>query len=101
MKKIILSLAAVSTLLSLNTSLTKANADTNINYLNNAYQVCEVQTELKNLYLGDSIYNYSVGTIRQNKSIRILNPTTNKLTLYFNFQEDVSSYSVSPYGSFL
>lgn len=101
MKKIILSLAAVSTLLSLNTSLTKANADTNINYLNNAYQVCEVQSELKNLYLGDSIYNYSVGTIRQNKSIRILNPTTNKLTLYFNFQEDVSSYNVSPYGSFL
>ena len=101
MKKIILSVAILSTILSLGNNVIKTNAEVEgIEYKNNAYQICDIQNNLTNLFLGDSIYNSASGTIRMKNSLRLKNPNSKKLTLYFEFKEDISSLNIKPYGEF-
>ena len=103
MNKKILSLAALTIFTSLfSTNIVKTNAETPqpISYVNNAYQMCEVQSTTRNLYLGDSIYNYGLGHLRQNKSIRIKKPISNTLTFYFKFNNSLDTYKYSV-GEFL
>ena len=101
MKKIILSVAILSTILSLGNNVIKTNAEVEgIEYKNNAYQICDIQNNLTNLFLGDSIYNSASGTIRMKNSLRLKNPNSKKLTLYFEFKEDISSLDIKPFGEF-
>ena len=101
MKKIILSLLGFATVLSLNPKTHKTSAETNeVTYLDNAYQICEIQNSLTNLFLGNSIYNSSNGSIRLINSIKINNPQSKKLTMYFKFKEDISNLHSDTNGSF-
>lgn len=101
MKKIILSILSLSFLLTLNTNKHYAHAETTeVTYQNNAYQICEIQNNLTNLFLGNSIYNSSQGCIRLDKSIRVNNPSSKKLTFYFKFKEDLTSLKDTDSGSF-
>ena len=82
MKKIILSVSLLVTMTScLIGNVHKAKADTldDITCINNVYQMHEVQSSNNNLYLGNSIYNYGKGHIRQSNSIRIYKPHQIKL----------------------
>jgi hypothetical protein len=102
MKKIILSIITLSNILSLNPSIRKANAQIvdEVEYLNGAYQICNIQDDLNNLFLQDSIYNSASGSIRMKNSIRIKNSNSKKLTLYYEFTKSIQEYEASPYGSF-
>ncbi|MBE6143423.1 MAG: hypothetical protein E7177_05530 [Erysipelotrichaceae bacterium] len=101
MKKIILSLSILSSILSISSNVKRAKAETiEVEYTNSAYQICEVQSTLNNYFLGDSIYNSGTGTIRLKNSLRIKNPESKKLTFYFEFEEDISSYEIEPFGDF-
>lgn len=96
MNKTILSLTLftiLSSMFTTNRNLVNAETFTEIAYSNNAYQMCNVQDQSTNLYLGDSIYNYSLGSIRQKKSIKIKKPSSNKLTFYFNFYNSLKEYN--------
>ncbi len=101
MKKTILSLLCLTTILNLGNKTHPIHADTNdLTYENKAYQVCEIQNTLKNLFLGNSIYNSSSGCIRLKNSLEINNPTSHKLTFYFKFKETLSLVNMDPYGVF-
>ena len=97
MKKIILSLLTLSTILTIGSKTTQTYASsTDVPYTNNAYQICEIQSSLTNLFLGDSIYNSSTGSIRLKNSIQINNPNSKLLTIYFQFKENISTLDL-PY----
>ena len=101
MKKIILSLLALTSLISISSKPKQTYAATsNVPYSNNAYQICDIQSSLTNLFLGDSIYNSSTGSICLKNSIQINKPSSNYLTLYLQFKENIESMNISAIGSF-
>ena len=58
MKKTILSIISIATILSISCKTHYTQAETkDVVYQNNAYQICEIQNSLDNLFLGNSIYN--------------------------------------------
>ena len=101
MKKIFLSLISIATILSTSGKSHQAFAETNdVIYQNNAYQVCEIQNNINNLFLGNSIYNSSKSCIRLEHSLRINNPDSRKLTFYLKFKENITSLNMDPFGTF-
>ena len=101
MKKIILSLLTLSTILSFSSKTTKAYAsNVDVPYTNNAYQICDVQSSLTNLFLGNSIYNSSSGSIRLKNSLYLNNPDSKILTIYLQFKENIENLTLSKTGSF-
>ena len=101
MKKIILSLAIVSTICSLGSFSKKTHADTtNLTYENNAYQVWMEQNNLNNLFLGNSIYNFSPTSIRLKNSIKFKANSEKTITIYLKFKENLNLFNCSPDGIF-
>ena len=102
MNKTILSLTAftiLSCLYATEPKIVSAEQTSTVAYSNNAYQICDVQDNISNLFLGNSIYNSSPGNIRQLNSIKIQKPKSNYLTFYFNFNNSLYDYNYS-YGEF-
>lgn len=100
MKKTILSIISIATILSISCKTHYTQAETkDVVYQNNAYQICEIQNSLDNLFLGNSIYNSSKSCIRLEKSLRINNPSSKKLTFYFKFKENIRNLTPDPFGS--
>ena len=101
MKKIILSLLTLSTLFCLSSKPTKTYASSfDVPYENNAYQICDVQSSLSNLFLGNSIYNSSSGSVRLKNSIYLNNPDSKILTIYLQFKENIENLTIDQFGLF-
>lgn len=101
MKKTILSIISIATILSISCKTHYTQAETkDVVYQNNAYQICGIQNSLDNLFLGNSIYNSSKSCIRLEKSLRINNPSSKKLTFYFKFKEQINNVIANPFGYF-
>jgi len=75
------------------TSTLSINAATiDVEYTNNAYQVCKYQDNVTNYFLSDSMYSATGRICLLKNSIRLRKPKSNKLTLVLEFNNAIGSF---------